>query len=112
MDEAHLYAAIRYIERNPVRAKIVEKAADYPWSSAQAHINKADSELLDKFYLLDVIEDWKAYLNETDKEEDIQSIRLNSQTGRPAGSKDFLREMEKISGRMLAKKKSGPRTKN
>ncbi|MEO5349720.1 MAG: hypothetical protein H7836_08750, partial [Magnetococcus sp. YQC-3] len=34
MDEAHLYVAARYVELNPVRARLIEAPADYPWSSA------------------------------------------------------------------------------
>lgn len=32
LDEDYLWAAIRYVERNPIRAKIVRKAENYPWS--------------------------------------------------------------------------------
>src|ERR1035438_793046 len=38
MDEEHLRAAMRYVELNPVRAKLVATAWEWPWSSAQAHI--------------------------------------------------------------------------
>jgi putative transposase len=38
MDEPHLLAAARYVELNPVRAGLVAKAGDWPWSSAQAHL--------------------------------------------------------------------------
>lgn len=38
LDEAHLYCAIRYVERNPVRAKMVRDPWDYFWSSAQWHV--------------------------------------------------------------------------
>ncbi len=37
LDENHFWHAIRYVERNPVRAKLVESAKDYLWSSADAH---------------------------------------------------------------------------
>ncbi|MCK5492966.1 MAG: hypothetical protein KAJ14_07640 [Candidatus Omnitrophica bacterium] len=40
LNEAHLYTTIRYIERNPVRAKMVKQAWEYSWSSAKVHINK------------------------------------------------------------------------
>ena len=33
LDEKHLFAAVRYVERNPVRAGIVKQAQEYPWSS-------------------------------------------------------------------------------
>ena len=39
LDEAHLLRAIRYVEQNPVRAKMVEKASDYIWSSARFHMS-------------------------------------------------------------------------
>ena len=38
LDEPHLYAAMRYVEKNPVRAKMIERAEDYRWSSARAHV--------------------------------------------------------------------------
>jgi len=31
LDEGHLYAAVRYIEKNPVRANIAGKPEDYKW---------------------------------------------------------------------------------
>ena len=43
MDEDHLMAAFRYVALNPVKAKLVSKAEDWPWSSAGAHIAGVDS---------------------------------------------------------------------
>ena len=40
LDEAYLWAVVRYVERNPVRARIVRKAENYPWSSAAAHCGR------------------------------------------------------------------------
>ncbi|MCK5863023.1 MAG: transposase, partial [Candidatus Hydrogenedentes bacterium] len=37
LDEQHLWAAVRHVERNPVAAGIVERAEQYRWSSAAAH---------------------------------------------------------------------------
>src|SRR5208337_2974495 len=34
VDEEHLIAAARYVERNPVRARLARRAWDYRWSSA------------------------------------------------------------------------------
>jgi putative transposase len=43
MDDAHLLTAIRYVELNPVKAKLVAHAEDWRWSSAAAHVRgKAD----------------------------------------------------------------------
>ncbi len=37
-DEDHLAAYIRYVALNPVRARLVERAQDWPWSSVRAHL--------------------------------------------------------------------------
>ncbi len=44
--EEYLWAVARYIENNPVRAKIVEKAESWKWSSARAHIIGEHEETL------------------------------------------------------------------
>jgi len=36
--EAHLMAAVRYVALNPVRARLVARAEDWPWSSTRAPI--------------------------------------------------------------------------
>src|ERR1019366_1147458 len=37
LDQAHLWAALRYVERNPVRARLADEASAFKWSSAAAH---------------------------------------------------------------------------
>jgi len=34
MDAGHLMAAVRYVENNPVAARMVACAEDWPWPSA------------------------------------------------------------------------------
>ena len=46
LDESHFWAAVRYVERNPVRAGMVKRAKDYRWSSAPAHCRLRDDPLL------------------------------------------------------------------
>ena len=46
LDDEHLWAAVRYVERHPVRAGIVDQAEDYPWSSAAAHCGLRQDLLL------------------------------------------------------------------
>ncbi|TAN56117.1 MAG: transposase, partial [Rhodospirillales bacterium] len=38
LDEPHLLAAARYVETNPVRARLVEQPEDWAFSSARAHL--------------------------------------------------------------------------
>jgi len=64
LEDEHFAASMRYIELNPVRAKIVELAWEYPWSSAKAHVfGSTDSLLSDCFYIQE-IKDWRLFLEE------------------------------------------------
>ena len=42
MSEQHLMGATHYVERNPVKADLVDRAEDWPWSSAAAHCEACD----------------------------------------------------------------------
>jgi putative transposase len=113
MDDTYSWMALRYIELNPVRAGLVRNAWDWPWSSARAHITGADEsgmlnmELWSKYF--DKIS-WKEFLLEGfDQTDEIDLIRLTNRTGRPLGSEDFIRRLEKITGRSLFPKKRGPK---
>jgi len=46
MDEPYLLACARYIENNPVRAKLVCKPENWVWSSAGAHIKGENDRLV------------------------------------------------------------------
>ena len=39
LDDEHLWAAVRYVERNPVRNGLAARAEEYPWSSAGARVS-------------------------------------------------------------------------
>ena len=112
LDEQHLFRAVKYIERNPVRACIVEKAEDYAWSSAKAHVFREPDKVLTEFYLCKEIGDWLAYLGEEDKEEDLITFRKHERTGRPLGDNEFIVKLEQITGRILRAKKVGRQRKN
>ena len=43
LGERHLWRALAYVDRNPVRAGMVHQARDYPWSSAAAHLSGSDA---------------------------------------------------------------------
>jgi len=111
LDEKYLYAAIRYVERNPVRAGIVKKAEDYEFSSAKAHVYKKKDFLLSDNFVVDEIEDWQAFLAGEDSEQDIKFFRKHSRIGRPLGQKEFIEKLENITGRLLKPRKPGRKKK-
>jgi putative transposase len=111
MDERHLYAAVRYVERNPVRSGIVKKAKDYRFSSANAHIYKKKDNLLSDNFMCDQIKNWDEYLSEEEDERELKLFQKHSRVGRPLGDEDFVKSLEKLTGRILRVKKTGPKRK-
>ena len=51
LDEDYVWAAIRYVELNPVRSRMTERAENYPWSSAAAHCgaDRVDDQHRERF---------------------------------------------------------------
>lgn len=109
MNEEYLVAAARYIELNPVRAGIVAKAEDYPWSSAKAHINKRPDPIIVDCYLTDEIKDWASFLAEGVSEPEVSLLRKHASTGRPLGDQGFIEKLEKMTGKKIAPQRRGPK---
>jgi putative transposase len=107
LDEGHQYSAISYVEKNPVRAGIVARAEDYPWSSALAHVRKEPHPLLTPFPFEKSVENWSGYLGQKEDPEEIREFKDHELTGRPLGSEEFVKRLEGLSGRVLAPKPKG-----
>jgi putative transposase len=112
MDERHFYFAAHYIEQNPVEAGLVNKAEDYHWSSARAHVLRVKDELLSDSDLILSIPDWALYLKDETSESHIDLFRSHEKSGRPLGDDKFLDELEKKTGKSLRKKKPGRKKQN
>jgi len=109
LDEAYLLAAVRYVELNPVRAGLAERAWRYPWSSAGAHIRGKDDILVKVKPMLRRVADWREYLASEPDSTDMEILRSHMRTGRPLGSPKFVELLEARLGRELAPGKRGPR---
>ena len=105
LDEAYLWAAIRYVERNPVRARMVRKAENYRWSSAGAHCRLMQDDVLTTNSgwrkQFEAIGDWSAWLAQGDEPQELEVLRRNADKGLPCGSEKFIRKLEKLTGRAL-----------
>ena len=108
MDERYLVAAVRYVELNPVRAKLSETASSWRWSSAGAHLAAVDDGLVTVKPMLDRIHNWTSFLGEKNDDCDLDEIRKHCSTGRPLGNNSFIDALEDKTGRKLHKRHSGP----
>ena len=104
LDERHFFLAMKYIELNPVRARLCRRPWRYPFSSAAAHVEpKAKSEILNLPRWFDMIsaEQWRKALADGLSDSEVVRLRLNTHTGRPLGSDSFLSKLEKLLGRRV-----------
>jgi putative transposase len=107
LDERHLLAAAAYVELNPVRAGMVKKAWAYPWSSAAFHIGRRKTDpLVEDGTLGGLVGNWNDLLNQATSEKDLE-IRQMTRSGRPVGEGSFIKRMERLTGRVLSKRKAG-----
>jgi putative transposase len=110
MDERHLLAAARYVERNPVRARLCVRPQEWPWSSATAHLAGGDDALVTVRPRLELVPDWEAFIGGADDERLHERLRGHASTGRPLGSDAFIDSLERLLARALKRKKPGPKT--
>ena len=123
LDDRHFWSAVRYVERNPVRAGLVSAAWEYPWSSAAVHCGKLGTDagkrrpdsvpifpLGGALEKADHVGDWRAFLMDED-DEAVRVIREKTRTGRPCGGETFVQGLETLTGRSLAPRRPGRKRK-
>ena len=98
-DDAYLLTVCRYIELNPVRARLVERAEHWAWSSARSRsaglgeppIRSANDEvvMLEPFPM-ELPVDWLRWINESQTEAELYRIRRHLRSGAPFGQRSFF----------------------
>jgi putative transposase len=85
-DDDHLVTVIRYVERNSLRAGLVSRAEDWPWSSLSSARSAAVA--VRKLTVAEEVRrvDWVAFVNEPITEAEADAIRLCIRRNRPFGS--------------------------
>ncbi len=111
MDELYTLSCARYIERNPVRAKMVEKPYLWEWSSAKVHCGIDIFDVLGVNKLFDYIEEtqktWKAFIEMPGNPDEIKQIREQTRRGRLLGDSNFIKNLEIKLNRFLRLKPRG-----
>ena len=109
LDEPHLWAALRYVELNPVRARLVTEAPQWRWSSAAAHCQPGTCDPLlemEPWRKRWTVAQWGQYLT-AESPADRAALRRSTHTGRPLGTPEFVAALEQSTLRLLAPQKGG-----
>ena len=105
LSDEHFWTALVYVERNPVRAKLVHRAWRHPWSSAAAHVTGDDpTGVLDMRAWRDLVYpsgDWRESLTGAEDKATMSQLRVWTHRGRPLGGDAFVAKLERALGRRL-----------
>lgn len=112
----YLLACSRYIELNPVRARMVDDPSEYRWSSFNRRVTVGQStEWLDTdpcyLALGDTAqqrsERYKAFVRGSVSQAELSLIREGLQRGQLTGSSRFVDEVERIAGLRIERRGQG-----
>ena len=108
----YLLRVVRYVEQNPVRAQMVDKAWDYVWSSARTHVGIDKDPIIRTVGYKKILDQlsgvvtWKEYLSGVESSVD-EEIRKSTYKGYVIGSEDFAHQLEREMGVRLTPGKAG-----
>jgi putative transposase len=102
-NDEHLLNLLRYIEANPLRAKLVKRADEYPWSSYPAHGLGQSDELLDRVLVYEELSPypavrqrkWAEKVHAPPAAATLAEIRRSTATGLPYGSPQWVARLAK-----------------
>jgi putative transposase len=102
-DDAHLLVVLRYIEANPLRAKLVTNLADYQWSSFPCHGLGLDDPLLSPFPEWAELggteaerrKRWRVKVPASQKEAELTAVRVSLLSGKPLGAPEWTAQVAK-----------------
>jgi putative transposase len=114
-DDLHLLVVLRYIEANPVRAKIVADPGEYRWSSFLCHGLGQEDPLISPFPEWEELgrsaaerrKRWRSKVRARQSEAEVQSVRSSLQTGRPFGASEWTEQMAERLGIALVPRPRG-----
>jgi putative transposase len=88
--DVHLLIVLRYVERNPVRAGLVESPEQWPWSSLRERLELTERGLLTTPQL-ELPRDWLRWVREPLTVKELGAVRKCSRRDRPYGDPAWTR---------------------
>lgn len=106
--DQYLLAVIKYVERNPVRAKLVRTCEAWQWGSVHRRIRGTVKErtLLAKSPL-DLPHNYRTWVNTAEKTEELKAVRTSVNKGKPFGTIKFMEHMVERYGLEITTKERG-----
>jgi len=84
-DDQHFLTVCRYVERNALRASLVERAEDWPWSSLATYDEDGRSRVLTAAWPVARPSNWADYVNTPHTASELEEIRAAIKSNQPFG---------------------------
>jgi putative transposase len=90
-DDDHFFVVCRYVERNALRAGLVDRAEDWRWGSLWRWLQKPEPiPALLSPWPLPRLPGWLARVNECLTKQELDAVRLSAQRGKPLGDEGWV----------------------
>ncbi len=90
--DEHLLTVLRYVERNPLRARLVRRAENWQWSSLRRR-NSSGRPIWLSEVPVDLPRNWLARVNRTETDAELHALRRSIQRGAPFGGESWTRRI-------------------
>jgi putative transposase len=110
--DVHLLQVLRYVERNPVRAKLVKHAEEWQWGSARTRFTFDSKKPLIDDLPVDLPNDYRVWLNESETDDSLVDIRESVNKGKPFGCTSWVDTTIKAFGLKPTRKEGRPPNEN
>jgi putative transposase len=93
-EDEHLYKLLRNVERNVLRAGLVQRAEDWPWSSL-AHRQRGEGDPLRSLlhpWPVPLPQDWSNYVTRVETEAELEALRRSVARGQPFGGEEWQKK--------------------
>jgi putative transposase len=91
-EDEYLLTVLRYVEGNPVRARLVSSAKDWPWSSHRERIGKKINKIV-ACIPIDLPSDWADYVDEPLTERELEKLNRSVNRQTPFGDSEWQKKM-------------------
>jgi putative transposase len=97
--DEHLYAVLRYVERNPLRAGLVRRAEDWRWGSLWRRRHPdARPPLALHSWPVPQPDDWVKWVNRPQTEAELDAVRRSMARAQPFGSEAWQQQTAVVLG--------------
>jgi putative transposase len=108
--DEHLDTVLRYVERNPLRASLVERAQDWRWSSLGRYARGDDkARQVLTLWPIPRPRNWASRVNRAEGKTELKAVRRNMQRGQPYGSELWCERIVQTLGlESVVRPRAGP----